>query len=109
MVGYTKAINLDPNNAVFYSNRAFAHIKLENFGSAITDATKSLELDPSYVKAYYRRGDAQFALGHIKESLGDFKKVLRGFRMLRLWRLGVSRVYVLLLMPKWLPAETEHF
>lgn len=77
VVGYTKAINLDPNNAVYYSNRAFAHIKLENFGSAISDATKSLELDSTYVKAYYRRGDAQFALGHFKESLSDFKKAAR--------------------------------
>lgn len=75
MVGYTKAINLDPNNAVYYSNRAFAHIRLENFGSAIADATKSLELDPTYIKAYYRRGDARFALGQLKESLSDFKKV----------------------------------
>jgi tetratricopeptide (TPR) repeat protein len=53
-VGYTKAINLDPNNAVYYSNRAFAHIKLENFGSAISDATKSLELDSTYVKVGWR-------------------------------------------------------
>eukprot|EP00873_Tetraselmis_striata_P001279 jgi/Tetstr1/421543/TSEL_012490.t1 len=74
VVGYTRAIDLDPSNAVYYSNRAFAHIKLENFGSAIADATKSLELDPTYVKAYYRRGDAQFALGHFKDSLSDFKK-----------------------------------
>lgn len=50
VVGYTRAIDLDPSNAVYYSNRAFAHIKLENFGSAIADATKSLELDPTYVK-----------------------------------------------------------
>ena len=27
-----------------------AHIKLEAFGFAIADATKALELDPSYVK-----------------------------------------------------------
>jgi len=26
---YTKAIELDPTKAVYYSNRAFAHIKLE--------------------------------------------------------------------------------
>mmetsp|Transcript_24086 Transcript_24086/g.61749 ORF Transcript_24086/g.61749 Transcript_24086/m.61749 type:complete len:494 (-) Transcript_24086:75-1556(-) len=77
VVGYTRAIDLDPSNAVYYSNRAFAHIKLENFGSAIADATKSLELDPTYVKAYYRRGDAQFALGHFKDSLSDFKKAAR--------------------------------
>lgn len=48
--GYTKAIDLNPNSAVYYSNRAFAHIKLEAYGAAITDATKSIELEPAYVK-----------------------------------------------------------
>eukprot|EP00192_Tetraselmis_astigmatica_P004304 CAMPEP_0117655318 /NCGR_PEP_ID=MMETSP0804-20121206/4216_1 /TAXON_ID=1074897 /ORGANISM="Tetraselmis astigmatica, Strain CCMP880" /LENGTH=493 /DNA_ID=CAMNT_0005461663 /DNA_START=74 /DNA_END=1555 /DNA_ORIENTATION=- len=77
VVNYTKAINLDPTNAVYYSNRAFAHIRLENFGSAIADATKSLDIDPTYIKGYYRRGDAKFALGHVKDSLQDFKKAAR--------------------------------
>ena len=31
-------------------NRAFAYLKLEDFGYAIIDATKSLELDPTYMK-----------------------------------------------------------
>lgn len=30
--------------------RLAAHIKLENYGSAIEDATKAIELDPTYVK-----------------------------------------------------------
>lgn len=29
---------------------AAAHIKLESYGSAIEDATKAIELDPTYVK-----------------------------------------------------------
>lgn len=53
--GYTAAIAKNPNNCVYFSNRAFSHIKLENYGAAITDATKSIELNPDYVKGYYRR------------------------------------------------------
>ena len=48
--GYTRAIELNPNSAVYYSNRAFAHTKLEAYGSAIADATKAIELEPAYVK-----------------------------------------------------------
>lgn len=48
--GYSKAIDLNPNNAIYYANRAFAHIKLENYGSAVADATKALEIDPKYIK-----------------------------------------------------------
>lgn len=33
-------------------------------------------LDPRYVKAYYRRGSANYALGKLKAALKDFKSVL---------------------------------
>ena len=71
---YTKAIELDPTNHVYYGNRAFAHIKIENFGSAILDANTATELNPKYVKAYYRRADANLALGKVKQSLVDFRR-----------------------------------
>ena len=51
MAGYSKAIELDPNNAVYYANRAAAHIRLENFGLALTDGTQAIEINPQYVKA----------------------------------------------------------
>lgn len=41
------------------------------------DARDALALDPTYVKAYYRRGEAHFALGRYKEARTDFKKVLQ--------------------------------
>ncbi len=50
---------------------------MENYGSAITDATKALELDPTYTKGIYRRGDAYFAMGKYKEALRDFKAAAR--------------------------------
>eukprot|EP00197_Chlamydomonas_leiostraca_P003143 CAMPEP_0202869786 /NCGR_PEP_ID=MMETSP1391-20130828/13229_1 /ASSEMBLY_ACC=CAM_ASM_000867 /TAXON_ID=1034604 /ORGANISM="Chlamydomonas leiostraca, Strain SAG 11-49" /LENGTH=507 /DNA_ID=CAMNT_0049550165 /DNA_START=71 /DNA_END=1594 /DNA_ORIENTATION=+ len=71
--GYTRAIELNPNNAIYYANRAFANTKLENYGSAVADATKALEIDPKYIKAYYRRGDANFAMGRCKLALKDLR------------------------------------
>jgi len=47
---YTQAIELQPQNAVLFANRAFAHIKIEEYGSAVTDASKAIEADPSYAK-----------------------------------------------------------
>lgn len=46
---FTKAIELRPT-AVLYSNRAFAHIKFEEYGSAIEDASEAIRLDPGYIK-----------------------------------------------------------
>ena len=73
---YSRAIELFPN-AVFYSNRAQAYIKMEQYGAAITDANEAIKLDPNYIKAYYRRGSADYALGKLKESLKDFKAVVK--------------------------------
>lgn len=48
---YAQAIELNSENAVYWANRAFAHTKLEEYGSAIQDATKAIEIDPKYSKA----------------------------------------------------------
>lgn len=40
------------------ANRAFANLKCENYGSAITDADEALRLDPEFIKANYRKGAA---------------------------------------------------
>jgi tetratricopeptide (TPR) repeat protein len=52
-----------------------AYIKMEQYGQAILDADCAIKIDPQYVKAYYRRGSANFALGKNKAAKKDFKKV----------------------------------
>jgi serine/threonine-protein phosphatase 5 len=72
---YSDALVYAPTNSVILSNRAQAYIKVENYGLAMTDATVAMETDPTYAKAYYRRGSAQFALSHYKDARKDFRKV----------------------------------
>lgn len=74
---YDQAIDLNGSNAVYWANRAFAHTKLEEYGSAVQDATKAIEIDPKYSKGYYRRGAAYLAMGKFKEALKDFQQVKR--------------------------------
>ncbi|KAG2615781.1 hypothetical protein PVAP13_3NG037100 [Panicum virgatum] len=72
---YSQAIELNSSNAVYWANRAFAHTKLEEYGSAVQDATNAIEIDPRYSKGYYRRGAAYLAMGKFKEALKDFQQV----------------------------------
>ncbi|ODM22157.1 Serine phosphatase T [Aspergillus cristatus] len=74
---YTKAIEKYDKEPSFFSNRAQAHIKLEAHGFAIVDATKALELDPGYIKAYWRRALANTAILNHREALKDFKAVVK--------------------------------
>ncbi|KAI9374934.1 hypothetical protein BJX61DRAFT_532015 [Aspergillus egyptiacus] len=74
---YTQAIEKYDKEPSFFSNRAQAHIKLEAYGFAIADATKALELDPGYVKAYWRRALANSAILNYRAAVKDFKTVLK--------------------------------
>ncbi|EMP36522.1 Small glutamine-rich tetratricopeptide repeat-containing protein beta [Chelonia mydas] len=53
---YTHAIELDPNNAVYYCNRAAAQSKISNYNEAIKDCERAIAIDPKYSKAYGRMG-----------------------------------------------------
>ena len=71
---YSAAIDLKvetKNNAVYYSNRAFVNLKLENYGSAIEDANMSIKINPEFYKAYYRRASAYLFLEKYAEALRD--------------------------------------
>lgn len=71
---FSKAIDIKVetlNNSIYLSNRAFIHIKMENFGLALSDANKAIEIDNTYVKAYYRRASALLFLRKYDEALKD--------------------------------------
>lgn len=53
---YTKAIEIDDNNAIYYSNRAAASSKLGDHQAALNDCQEAVEIDPNYSKAYGRMG-----------------------------------------------------
>lgn len=74
---YTQAIELDPNNAVYYANRSLAHLRQECFGSALEDGILAVKNDPTYIKGYYRRAAAQMSLGKFKKALLDFEFVAK--------------------------------
>ncbi|THG95052.1 hypothetical protein EW145_g8032 [Phellinidium pouzarii] len=94
---YSQAIEHNPTDAIFYCNRAYARMKLEEHGYAIGDcsthnlcvffipacsdlayrnAAKALELDPKYVKAFYRRALCHLQILKPQLAVADFKKVL---------------------------------
>mmetsp|Transcript_44882 Transcript_44882/g.100898 ORF Transcript_44882/g.100898 Transcript_44882/m.100898 type:complete len:500 (+) Transcript_44882:103-1602(+) len=67
----------NPSIQIYYANRAFCHIKLENYGSALLDSTKAIEADETFPKGWYRRGSANLALGRAKDALRDFTQLCK--------------------------------
>lgn len=57
---YTKALDLTKGNKYLWTNRALAHIKREDFDSAIHDCTKILEYCDVLENGYTKSRDAAF-------------------------------------------------
>ncbi|KAJ3246878.1 Serine/threonine-protein phosphatase 5 [Chytriomyces hyalinus] len=74
---YTTAISFNPKNPAYYSNRAFAYIRSEFYGAAIHDAETAIALDPTFIKAYYRRAVGHMAMGKLKDAVKDFRAVVK--------------------------------
>lgn len=73
---YSKAIELNPKNAVYFCNRAAALSKLGNYAGAVQDCEKAIAFDPSYSKAYGRMGLALVSLNKYSEAVNFYKKAL---------------------------------
>ncbi|XP_074592051.1 uncharacterized protein LOC141847864 [Curcuma longa] len=59
-----------------HGNRAACFLKLNQYTDAVTECTKALELNPSYVKALVRRAEAHEKLDNYEEAIADLKKVI---------------------------------
>ena len=51
---YSLAVNLDPKNKVYRSNRSATYSGLQMFKEALDDAQKTIEIDSTWAKGYSR-------------------------------------------------------
>ncbi|KAG8122814.1 hypothetical protein E2320_018228 [Naja naja] len=74
---YSKALKLakDPSlQAVLYRNRAACFLKKEKYAQVTTDATKAIDINPSDIKALYRRSQALEKLGKLDQAFKDVQR-----------------------------------
>lgn len=73
---YTRAIELDSTNAVYYSNRAAAYSQQSEHELAVLDCETALKLDATYAKAYSRMGLAKYSLSEFEGAAKAFEQCL---------------------------------
>ncbi len=71
---YTYATEMDPQNPVYFTNRSMCYFKMGDFAKSLRDAEKSVKLNPTWVKGYYRAGMAQLELKNFKEAVKLLKE-----------------------------------
>jgi tetratricopeptide (TPR) repeat protein len=73
---YTEAINEDPSDVTFYSNRSACYAALCQWNEAAEDGRQCIITDKSFVKGYFRAALALQNLGNLEASLDAVKRGL---------------------------------
>lgn len=76
---YTKALAIDENNHVVFSNRSLAYCKLGKFEDALADAEKAVCIAPKWAKGYLRKCVALTSLDRHQEV---FEVAQSGFQLM---------------------------
>ena len=73
---FTKAIECDPYDHIFYSNRSACYANLDQHSKACADARRCIELRPDFAKGYSRLGFALFKAGFLHDAMNAYERGL---------------------------------
>ena len=73
---FSQEIKFDPKDQVFYSNRSVCYVSLNLYDKTLQDAEKCLEINPGWIKGYYRKSFAEFHAALYDKSIKTFEKAL---------------------------------
>jgi stress-induced-phosphoprotein 1 len=74
---FTRAIELDSSDHVFFSNRSASYASLSQYDKALEDANRCVDLKPDWVRGYTRKGLAEFYLNKYEEAIETYEKGLK--------------------------------
>jgi len=74
---YNRAIELNPENALAYYNRANGFSIKGRLGKALDDYTKAIELNPEDSVVYNNRGTFFYNEGELEKALEDYTKAIK--------------------------------
>lgn len=76
---YTKAIDADGTNHVYYSNRSAAYLKKGDGNNALEDAMSTIAINPDFSKGYSRKGAALHSLKRYNDAIAAYEEGLAKF------------------------------
>ena len=74
---YSEAIRRNPENAVYYGNRAATYMKLREYQLALTDSDKCVTVDPGFIKGWLRKGMSHHYLKEYYKALEAYDKGMK--------------------------------
>ena len=73
---YSKAIEINPQDANAYSNRGVSKSDLKDYQGAISDYGKAIQIDPKNTEAYYNSGNAKYTLKGYREAIDYYSSAI---------------------------------
>jgi stress-induced-phosphoprotein 1 len=73
---YEEAVKRSPSNAAIRNNLSAALCKIMDFNGARREVEVAVELDPTYVKAWARKGDIEMLLKENHKAMDSYRKGL---------------------------------
>ncbi|CAM9527975.1 unnamed protein product, partial [Phaeothamnion confervicola] len=73
---YGEAIELDPANHAYWSNRSATYAGLEMWQESADDATQCIRVNKSFIKGYFRLASAQKSMGQLDAASETLKRGL---------------------------------
>mmetsp|Transcript_16735 Transcript_16735/g.37030 ORF Transcript_16735/g.37030 Transcript_16735/m.37030 type:complete len:567 (-) Transcript_16735:228-1928(-) len=74
---FTEAIQADPSDHLFYSNRSACYASVERYQEALDDGIQCVVLKPDWPKGYSRKAHAEFFLGKHEEAEKTYQEGLK--------------------------------
>lgn len=72
----TKAIAVDPTDALAFHERAAAHSFLQHFDASLADYSAALKLNPSLPRSWRGRASIQYNLGNYAKAVADASEAI---------------------------------
>jgi tetratricopeptide (TPR) repeat protein len=77
LASYNKAIELEPNNDVHYSNRGMFFANSGDSVRALSDYNKAIQINPKNPVTYDNRGFLKAQIGDTQGALSDYSQAIR--------------------------------
>jgi tetratricopeptide (TPR) repeat protein len=74
---FSKAIQMDPNDAQAYYHRGLSYVAQNEYQEAVAEYTHALQLNPKYIRAYYHRGIAYQLMRDLDHAIADYTRTLK--------------------------------
>jgi hypothetical protein len=72
VVYYTRALKYTPLNERLLTNRSAAYLKISKWQLALDDAVKAQQIEPTWPKIYFRKGQAMRGLKRWQDAVNSF-------------------------------------